>query len=181
MKICTRCGEEKELTEFSSCHATPDKLQIHCKSCKNEYNRTRKASDMEYLIKVRAQTREINQLRRSSDAQYRQSENTRIRLHHKNRWDTDPIYRAKHKHVVMLRDRNLEEQFNALPLTEQLEVLDFYINCPKGYEVDHIYPVVRGGRHCRSNLRYLLMNVNRSKHDKIPLNTNVDGTIILWS
>jgi hypothetical protein len=33
MKKCTKCGEQKPLSEFSKKHSTKDGLQIQCKSC----------------------------------------------------------------------------------------------------------------------------------------------------
>ena len=47
---------------------------------------------------------------------------------------------------------------------EKEEIGKFYKNCPDGYEVDHIVPVSRGGKHCLSNLRYLTRAENRRKH-----------------
>ena len=44
---------------------------------------------------------------------------------------------------------------------------DFYLNCPVGYEVDHIIPISKGGLHCLSNLQYLTISENRRKSNKI--------------
>jgi hypothetical protein len=43
----------------------------------------------------------------------------------------------------------------------------FYLNCPKGYEVDHIIPISRGGLHTLENLQYLTISENRKKSNKI--------------
>jgi 5-methylcytosine-specific restriction endonuclease McrA len=47
------------------------------------------------------------------------------------------------------------------------ELQTFYLNCPKGYEVDHIIPVSKGGLHCIENLQYLTISENRKKSNKI--------------
>jgi len=47
------------------------------------------------------------------------------------------------------------------------ELQQFYLNCPKGYEVDHIIPISKGGLHCISNLQYLTVSENRKKSNKI--------------
>jgi len=44
----------------------------------------------------------------------------------------------------------------------------FYLNCPEGYEVDHIIPISKGGLHCLSNLQYLTISENRRKSNKLP-------------
>ena len=41
-----------------------------------------------------------------------------------------------------------------------------YSNCPKGYQVDHMFPLSKGGDHHESNLCYLPKKVNISKRDK---------------
>ena len=43
----------------------------------------------------------------------------------------------------------------------------FYLNCPEGYEVDHIIPISKGGLHCLENLQYLTISENRRKSNKI--------------
>ena len=44
---------------------------------------------------------------------------------------------------------------------------EFYLNRPKGYEVDHIIPISKGGLHCLYNLQYLTVSENRKKSNKI--------------
>jgi len=43
----------------------------------------------------------------------------------------------------------------------------FYLNCPGGYEVDHIIPISKGGLHTLTNLQYLTISENRKKSNKI--------------
>lgn len=47
------------------------------------------------------------------------------------------------------------------------ELQEFYLNCPDGYEVDHIIPISKGGLHCLSNLQYLTISENRRKSNKM--------------
>lgn len=47
------------------------------------------------------------------------------------------------------------------------ELQQFYLNCPEGYEVDHIIPISKGGLHCLENLQYLTISENRRKSNKI--------------
>ena len=46
-------------------------------------------------------------------------------------------------------------------------IKEIYLNCPAGYEVDHIIPVSKGGLHHQDNLQYLTISENRSKSNKI--------------
>lgn len=46
-------------------------------------------------------------------------------------------------------------------------IKQFYINCPPGYEVDHIVPISKGGLHILENLQYLTAKENRQKSNKL--------------
>ena len=51
-----------------------------------------------------------------------------------------------------------EEQYNIIK--------DMYLNCPKGYEVDHIKPISKNGKHHPDNLQILTRTENRKKSNK---------------
>ena len=46
-------------------------------------------------------------------------------------------------------------------------IKEFYKNCPKGHEVDHIIPISKGGLHSIENLQYLTVTENRKKCNKL--------------
>lgn len=54
------------------------------------------------------------------------------------------------------------------PWVDWKAIKEFYNNCPKGYHVDHIYPLKKGGLHSIENLQYLTGLENRLKGIKIP-------------
>ena len=57
---------------------------------------------------------------------------------------------------------------NQTPSNVDIQALqNFYLNCPIGYEVDHIVPISKGGLHCLSNLQYLTISENRRKSNKL--------------
>lgn len=64
------------------------------------------------------------------------------------------ISQVRHRH------QNIEI---TLSVEEKLEIGKFYLNCPPGYDVDHIVPLSRGGKHELSNLQYLTRSENMSK------------------
>jgi len=47
------------------------------------------------------------------------------------------------------------------------KIAEIYKNCPYGYEVDHIIPLSKGGKHHEDNLQYLTKDENRRKGSRI--------------
>jgi len=54
------------------------------------------------------------------------------------------------------------------PADADMEVIkQIYLDCPKGYEVDHIIPISKGGLHHQDNLQYLTISENRRKGNRM--------------
>ena len=60
------------------------------------------------------------------------------------------------------------------PKADPEKIKLFYLNRPEGYEVDHIIPLSKGGRHHEDNLQYLLREENRSKGNKLVGPTGIE-------
>lgn len=65
------------------------------------------------------------------------------------------------------RRHHFKEACEDLSWEERILIGRFYKNCPYGYEVDHIIPISKGGKHRLSNLQYLTLWDNRKKSNKI--------------
>lgn len=64
--------------------------------------------------------------------------------------------------------RYMAKRKNQTPENADIKAIQqFYANCPKGYEVDHIIPLSKGGLHTLENLQYLTIGENRKKSNKI--------------
>lgn len=67
----------------------------------------------------------------------------------------------------------LEKQKRTPKWANLEKIKEFYINCPNGYEVDHVIPL-RGklvsGLHIESNLQYLTKFQNSSKNNSYEVN-----------
>lgn len=77
------------------------------------------------------------------------------------------------KHARRMRGREATARYaakkrNQTPSWADLDAIKlFYLNCPLGYEVDHIIPISKGGLHSMENLQYLTISENRKKWCKI--------------
>ena len=68
-------------------------------------------------------------------------------------------------HFQALRRLMLKQQ--TPPWADLDKIKEIYLNCPDGYEVDHIHPLSKGGLHIHYNLQHLPMSENRRKYNKI--------------
>src|SRR6185369_634863 len=59
-----------------------------------------------------------------------------------------------------IRNRRFKQLCKELTWEDLEEIRKFYVNCPLGYEVDHIKPLSKGGKHHISNLQYLTKEDN---------------------
>jgi len=72
-----------------------------------------------------------------------------------------------------LKNRIANAKYNAkkrnqIPHDADMEkIKEIYLNCPEGYEVDHIIPISKHGTHHQDNLQYLTIQENRSKGNRL--------------
>jgi hypothetical protein len=108
--------------------------------------------------------------RRRSSAKYDRSEHGKIKKKERYlRWYNSPKGQAAN------RAKNAKyraQRRKAIPSwADDNAIRDFYLNCPPGMEVDHIYPIISDevcGLHTLENLQYLTAFENRSKGNRLP-------------
>lgn len=62
----------------------------------------------------------------------------------------------------------LRMKYHQTPPDADMDIIkEIYLNCPEGYEVDHIVPLSKGGLHHQDNLQYLTISENRSKGNRL--------------
>ena len=86
-------------------------------------------------------------------------------------WDAKKVYKSIEVKRAEAREtykRYIARRKYQTPIGEDIKALQkFYLNCPPGYEVDHIIPISKGGAHSLENLQYLTKEENRRKSNKI--------------
>lgn len=143
-KTCSKCKVSKKVSQFYTHHKA--RYQSHCNDCKREIRDYKK----EYQLKLKRGISEEDRKKRREYAKLQRQLNPWKKRHYEG------IRRARKN--------------NATPSWADLDAIkEFYKNCPAGYEVDHIIPLLGQnvcGLHVLSNLQYLLKTDNRRKGNK---------------
>lgn len=91
----------------------------------------------------------INDKKRAYDREVYKSEKGGARVRNSN-----AMYRAAKKTALL-----------AMSETDRALTILIYQKCPRGYHVDHIVPISKGGEHAPNNLQYLPSRINLKKHN----------------
>jgi HNH endonuclease len=83
------------------------------------------------------------------------------------KYDSTDRVKEAHKRYRKVHNRVIKEHLKVLSKIEIQEIRDFYFKCPIGYEVDHIIPISKGGKHCKTNLQYLTPEENKKKSNRL--------------
>jgi hypothetical protein len=138
-------------------------LKTHPEYKQKQANRehSRYANNPEYRKKMCART----QNRRATNPEYRQKCNAYRPQRHKRHPGVARAY------VALRRARLIRATPKWLTKAQLKQMRQFYIDCPAGYHVDHIYPL-KGknscGLHVPWNLQYLPAKENLKKGNHLP-------------
>lgn len=146
---CSKCDTVKSEQDFHNNSTRKNGKQAHCKICRAATTRNYK---VEYQRKrAKGMSKEERITRREYAREIRR----------KHPW-------KKRYYESIRRARKLQ----ATPPWACLDsIKEFYKNCPEGYEVDHIYPLLGtecSGLHVVDNLQYLTTSENRRKSNRMP-------------
>jgi 5-methylcytosine-specific restriction endonuclease McrA len=73
----------------------------------------------------------------------------------------------KSKNNALRQSRYRAKKLRAIDETaDKQKICEFYMKRPEGYEVDHIIPLSKGGKHHQDNLQYLTKDENRKKGNR---------------
>lgn len=132
--ICSLCNEEKDASEYYL-HSN-NKPRKQCKIC---YNKKAKSKTKEQIVKV--------------TKKYRETHKELVRLR-SNNWRINNLKYDAFR-AALYRARKSRQTPNWANVEKIKEI---YLNCPKGFHVDHIVPLkgnIVSGLHVEYNLQYL--------------------------
>jgi hypothetical protein len=174
MKICKRCNKSQAVTEF---YVRGYRRSNICRTCESAYGRQKSkerrtlqaaetkakreayyAAHPEVVAKMRENTRKWKAANRELNRQFSREHAARTRPKRR-------AYEAKREAAKLHRTPPwlTKEQFK--------EIEAFYLNCPEGYQVDHIWPLQGkdgSGLHVPWNLQYLTESENAAKSNERP-------------
>lgn len=188
MKRCTKCGEEKPLTEFHKRAASPDGLNYKCRGCakalargwhashRSEANANRKAryiANREHELAMRKKWRQENPERAAAIVQQWTQAHKAEKAAGDRSWRQRNVGRLNaHSARKRAEQRSRTPEWADLNAIRQVYERARVIREITGEEVhvDHIYPL-RGktvsGLHVHNNLRVVLKEENLRKGNKL--------------
>lgn len=92
-------------------------------------------------------------------SKWQQSNKEHLREYQRN------YYKDKYKGRNGIYSKRIKQR----TFSSKKDIIEFYNNCPKGYEVDHVVPLNGkniSGLHTIDNLQYLTISDNRKKSNK---------------
>ncbi|MBC8551509.1 MAG: HNH endonuclease [Candidatus Brocadiales bacterium] len=165
MKVCNKCGVNKENTAFCKNKAKKDNINTICRDCIKAYHENNKEQ-----LSIASKLWRLNnkdKLKVTSDSWY--VNNTKVRLEKAKMWKMDnpdkvalyDIRRRRSKLEQLPEDANLEKIASiykeARRLTKETGIQR---------HVDHIVPLSKGGLHHEDNLQILTAEENLRKGAK---------------
>lgn len=179
MKFCNKCNIEKQFTEFYKHKSHNDGLCSFCKDCQ-------KIIDAANYIKFKEKKTKRN-------AEYYQENKEYFNILNRIWAIENPeairkIQRKyQHNNQIYYNDKfrkRKEKQQLATPKWIDLNLLEqIYINCPIGFQVDHIIPLsnkIMSGLNIPENLRYLPKKENQKKGNRLDSELKFELHPIKW-
>lgn len=163
MKFCFKCKTNKTLIEFFNDKSRLDGKYPTCKSCIKQYQNTEN----------------FRQQNRTACSKWGKSEKGKISKQKYKKSKKGKQAQSKYQKInrgivnartAKYRAKKLDATPSWLSVEQIKKIKQFYVNCPKGYEVDHIIPLQGEdvcGLHVPWNLQLLSVSENRSKSNKL--------------
>lgn len=187
-KLCYRCKDCVKKNDQKNKEKSKIQHQKYNQANAAEIAKKRKEYDQKNVDRIKARRKIYNEqhkkerathnrknylntieYRRIHQRNYRKQNSEKVKAQDKKWRQNNPgkcrMWRAKRRAVLLQRTPKW------LTKVQLKQIENFYINCPKGMVVDHIYPLQGkyvSGLHHPDNLQYLTLTENSIKQNRYP-------------
>ena len=180
MKICKRCGIEKPLDQYWKRKGEKDGLHRYCVNCqKLEGKQYYSSNKEEHNVRTKRWREENKEYHKKLVNDHYHNNKDYYRQWNRDKMDTDPLFRLRHAINALinhhLKEGKSQSSIDYLGCTIQeykayLEPMFTpemnWENYGSYWEIDHIYPLAKGGSFYYTNTQPLTITDNRIKSDK---------------
>lgn len=184
--LCSKCARFLPLKSYYKKSSTVDKLTSQCKVCIKEYEQNNKEQIKQYQSNYRGLNQEKlknynKEWVKKQGEGYRSEYFAKYREDHKESYSTwykehfkKPEAKEKYRKNCIARRARKKENGGTLTEHNWVECLSFFDfkDAYTGLELevasmDHIIPLINGGRHSRNNIVPCENSINKSKNNTI--------------
>ena len=166
-RVCTKCSESKQLSDFNKRRASKDGLEHACRDCRNIQVRDYKVSNKDKVVAYNNAWREANSDRIAASNKAWQEANP----DHNKAWaEANPDRKAaiSGKATTLQRGGSTSEIYDVqLCIPFYAEARRLSKDTGVLHHVDHIIPISKGGLHCQTNLQVLTAFDNFQKGNSV--------------
>ena len=181
-KTCAKLADEK----YREKQTTKLRMTAYYNDNKESIEKKRKQYYQNNKESIKQKQNEYDKKNKQKKSEYMKiyyRENKEDRLKYYQDWKENKNGRAIRSFNDAQRRLKKQTQTQFLGRGNPDLIAKVYQYCPKGYEVDHMLPLAKGGDHHESNLCYLPKKINRAKGDKLIEEFGVDifnENVIYW-
>lgn len=163
-----KCLEEESTTKFYARIKKDPKAKFFCKKCKkNEAAKSLLPMFDDHFIEFcKPLVEEAERKRREENAKYNITDEAKECRRRYRKTDKGKGKESLSQYNYRMRKIREEKKRFKVSDEECLAIGKFYRKRPIGYEVDHIIPLTKKGRHELSNLQYLSKEAHKKKSAK---------------
>jgi hypothetical protein len=184
MKTCKRCNIEKSPNQYCKRKGEKDGLHRYCKECLNvEFKGYYQKVKPEHNARSSKWVKENKEKHLKMVNNHYHNNKDYYREWNQNKMDTDPLFRLRHAINALinhhLKEDKLQSSITYLGCTiqeykkylEPMFTLEMnWDNYGKYWEIDHIFPLSKGGAFHYTNTQPLTINENRVKSNSLDYN-----------